>query len=81
VGQPGFVHELGDGEALDAGAADPRRGDVKDAVMARGARIGVRIASIALAAATRAKSEPYLASWSWIRNRGPAPSGVASRSC
>jgi hypothetical protein len=30
VGQPGFLHEIRDGEALDAVAADPRRGDVGD---------------------------------------------------
>jgi len=35
VGQPGFPHELGDGEAVDAVAANTRRGDVEDAVMAR----------------------------------------------
>ena len=34
VGQPGFLHQLGDGQAADAVAADPRRRDVQDAVMA-----------------------------------------------
>ena len=38
VGQTGFLHELGDGEAADAVAADPRRGDVEDAVMTRSLR-------------------------------------------
>jgi glyoxylase-like metal-dependent hydrolase (beta-lactamase superfamily II) len=31
VGQTGFLHELGEGETVDAVAADPRRGDVEDA--------------------------------------------------
>jgi hypothetical protein len=37
--------------------------------------------STSIPAATRSKEEPYLRSLSRIRNRGPSPNGVASRSC
>src|ERR1700682_5731687 len=35
VGQPGFLHDLGNSEAVHAVAADSRRSDVEDAVAAR----------------------------------------------
>jgi hypothetical protein len=49
--------------------------------LALGAPIGVRITSMSVPAATRSNRAPYFPSLSRMRKRGPAPNGVASRSC